>query len=109
MYHQQRDFTLPAQARTTLRKFPADVDPDGHAGTSPTPKRYFAWLLEALHESRRLEATRVIHRSRHLIAEEFFEQPKIVTVNSRTPEESNANADRDNSRADADRRALQEA
>jgi hypothetical protein len=68
MYHQQRDFTLPAQARTTLREFPADLDPDGHAGTSPTPKRYFAWLLEALHESRRLQAARVIRRHRHLVA-----------------------------------------
>jgi hypothetical protein len=66
-------------------------------------------IVEALHESRRLEARRVIHRYRHLMAEEFFEQPKIVAVNSGTTEESNANADRDNSRADADRRALQEA
>jgi hypothetical protein len=66
-------------------------------------------IVEALHESRRLEARRVIHRYRHLMAEEFFEQPKIVAVNSRTTEESNANADRDNPRADADRRALQEA
>jgi hypothetical protein len=79
------------------------------SGRPTTRKGLLARIVEALHESRRLEATRVIHRSRHLIAEEFFEQPKIVTVNSRTTEESNANADRDNSRADADRRAFQDA
>ena len=82
------------------------------AGASSRPTRrmgLLARIVEALHESRRLEARRVIHRYRHLMAEEFFEQPKIVAVNSRTTEESNANADRDNSRADADRRALQEA
>jgi hypothetical protein len=80
------------------------------ASTRPTRRKgLLARIVEALHESRRLEARRVIHRYRHLMAEEFFEQPKIVAVNSRTTEESNANADRDNSRADADRRALQEA
>ncbi|HEY0911587.1 MAG TPA: hypothetical protein VGD75_15285 [Bradyrhizobium sp.] len=82
------------------------------AGASSRPatrKGFLARIVEALHESRRLDAARVIHRYRHLIAEEFFEQPKIIAINSDTPEESNANADRDNSRADADRRALQDA
>jgi hypothetical protein len=80
------------------------------ASSRPTRRKgLLARIVEALHESRRLEATRVIHRFRHLIAEEFFEQPKILAVNSRTTEESNANADRNNSRADADRRALQDA
>jgi hypothetical protein len=82
------------------------------AGASSGPTRrkgIIARLVEALHESRRLEARRVIHRYRHLIAEESFEQPKIVAVNSGATEESNANADRDNSRVDADRRALQDA
>jgi hypothetical protein len=82
------------------------------AGASSRPTRrkvLLARIVEALQESRRLEARRVIHRCRHLIAEEFFEQPNILAVNSRTTEESNANADRNNSRADADRRALQDA
>jgi hypothetical protein len=80
------------------------------ASSRPTrPKGLFGRIVEALHESRRLEVMRVIHRHRHLIAEEFLEQPEIAAVNSDTTEESNANADRDNSRADADRRALQEA
>ena len=82
------------------------------AGASSRPTRHkglLARIVEALQESRSREARRVIHRCRHLIAEEFFEQPKILAVNSRTTEESNANADRNNSRADADRRALQEA
>ena len=82
------------------------------AGVSSRPaarEGLLARIVEALHESRRLEATRVIHRYRHLIVEEFFEQPKIIAINSDTPEESNTNADRDNSRADADRRALQDA
>jgi hypothetical protein len=80
------------------------------ASSRPTRRRgLLVRIVEALGESRRLEARRVIHRYRHLVAEDFFEQPKIVAVNSRITKESNVNADRDNSRADADRRALQEA
>jgi hypothetical protein len=80
------------------------------AGASSGPAKpngLLARIVEALHESRRLEAARVIHQYRHLIAEDFFEQPKIVVVDPRTTQESNANADRDNSRASSDRRALQ--
>jgi hypothetical protein len=80
------------------------------AFSRPTKRKgLLARLVEALHESRRLEARRVIHHYRHLMAEEFFEQPKIFAVNSGPMEESNANADRDNSRVDTDRRALQDA
>jgi hypothetical protein len=79
------------------------------SGRPTRRKGLLARIVEALHESRRLEAMRVIHRHRHLIAEEFLEQPEIAAVNSDTTEESNANADRDNSRADADRRAFQDA
>jgi hypothetical protein len=32
-------------------------------------------MIEALHFSRRLEATRVLRRYRHLIAEDFQDQP----------------------------------
>jgi hypothetical protein len=78
------------------------------SGRPTTRKGLLARIIEALHESRRLEAARVIHRSRHLIAEDFFERPTIAAT-SHTTEESNANADRDNSRADADRRAFQDA
>jgi hypothetical protein len=81
----------------------------GASSRPARPKGLLARIVEALQESRRLEAARVIHRYRHLIAEEFFEQPKAVAVDSGTTKESNANADRDNSRADANRRALQEA
>jgi len=80
------------------------------ASIQPTRRKgLLARIVEALRESRRLEARRVIHRYRHLIAEEFLEQPKIVAINSGPTEESNAYADRDNSRAHADRRALQDA
>jgi hypothetical protein len=81
------------------------------AGASSRPatrKGLLARIIEALHESRRLEAACVIHRFRHLIAEDFFERPTIA-ANTHTTEESSANADRDNSRADADRRAFQDA
>jgi hypothetical protein len=72
-------------------------------------KGLLARIVQALHGSRRIEARRVIHRYRHLIAEESYERPKFAAVNPCTTEESNADADRDNARVYTGRRALQDA
>jgi hypothetical protein len=66
MYHQQRDFTLP-EDHTELREFQAGLDVDANAGAARNRKGYFARLLNALHESRRLQAARVIRQYRHLV------------------------------------------
>ena len=61
MYH-QRDFIQLAENPTEP---PLDIN-DGPAARH---KSIFAAFLNALHESRRLKAKRVIHQNRHLIAE----------------------------------------
>jgi hypothetical protein len=62
MYHQRHDFTLPAEDRTGLHAFQTGF------GLAPARRGYFARLLNALHRSRRLQATRVIRQHRHLVA-----------------------------------------
>jgi hypothetical protein len=62
MYHQRHDFTLPAEVRTELHAFQTGF------GLAPTRRGYFARLLNALHRSRRLQASRVIRQHRHLVA-----------------------------------------
>jgi hypothetical protein len=68
MYHQRHDFILPADDRTELQAFQTGFDVDGNAGVARSRKGYFARLLHALHESRRLQAARVIRQYRHLVA-----------------------------------------
>jgi hypothetical protein len=72
-------------------------------------KGLFARMIEALHVSRRIEARHLIGRYRHLIAKDFRNRPKIAVVNSSTIEENKTDADRDNTRLHADRRALHHA
>jgi hypothetical protein len=67
MYHQQRSFTLLAEDQTAPRE--CQIDLGGKADVARDRKGYFARLLDALHQSRRLQAARVISQYRHLIAE----------------------------------------
>jgi hypothetical protein len=60
MYHQQRDFIQLAENPTEP---PADIT----VGPAATRKSFFAAFLDALHDSRRLKAERVIRQYRHLI------------------------------------------
>jgi hypothetical protein len=69
VYHQHRNFTLLAEDQTELQKFQTGFDLGGNAAAAPKRKGYFAWLLNALHEARRLQAARVIRQYRHLVAE----------------------------------------
>jgi hypothetical protein len=62
MYHQRHDFTLPAEDRTGLHAFQTGF------GLAPARRGYFARLLNALHRSRRLQASRVIRQHQHLVA-----------------------------------------
>jgi transposase len=51
--------------------------PAEHATSRPTPRKtIFTRMIEVLHFSRRLEATRVLRRYHHLIAEASQGQPK---------------------------------
>jgi hypothetical protein len=68
MYHQRRDFTLPADDRMELPAFQAGFNLGRNAGAARTRKGYFLRLLDALHQSRRLQATRVIRQHQHLVA-----------------------------------------
>jgi hypothetical protein len=69
MYLRQLDFTR-SEDLTEPREFETGSARDGNAGTAPKRKSYLALLLEALHESRRAQAARIIHQYRHLIADE---------------------------------------
>jgi hypothetical protein len=68
MYHQRRDFTLPAEDRTERPAFQTGFNLAVNAGAARTRKGNFARLLHALHQSRRLQATRAIRRHQHLVA-----------------------------------------
>jgi hypothetical protein len=67
MYHQQRNFALLAEDQTEPQEFSFDLG--RNAGVVRNRKGYFARLLNALHEARRLQAARVIRQYRHLVAE----------------------------------------
>jgi hypothetical protein len=77
MYHQRHDFTLPAEVRTELHAFQTGF------GLAPTRRGYFARLLNALHRSRRLQATRVIRQHQHLVAKrhDFEAADKVLKPN----------------------------
>jgi hypothetical protein len=77
MYHQRHDFTLPAEVRTGLHAFQTGF------GLAPTRRGYFARLLNALHRSRHLQATRVIRQHQHLVAKrhDFEAANKILKPN----------------------------
>ncbi len=60
MHHQQRDFIRPPEAPTEP---PLDLQ-----FPAARHKRFFGTFLDALLESRRLEARRILHRHEHLIA-----------------------------------------
>ncbi len=77
MYHQRHDFTLPAEDRTGLHAFQTGF------GLAPARRGYFARLLNALHRSRRLQATRVIRQHQHLVAKRqyFGAADKILKPN----------------------------
>jgi hypothetical protein len=67
MYHQRRDFTQLAENR---------AEPSLTFSGEPLTKRegFFAALLNALHESRRLQARRVFRQYQHLITKEHDNQ-----------------------------------
>jgi hypothetical protein len=69
MYPRRLNFTR-SQDLTEPREFATGSARDGNAGTAPSRKSYLALLLEALHESRRCQAARIIYQYRHLIADE---------------------------------------
>jgi hypothetical protein len=78
MYHQRHDFTLPAEDRTGLHAFQTGF------GLAPARRGYFARLLNALHRSRRLQATRVIRQHQHLVANrhDFAAANKVLKPNN---------------------------
>jgi hypothetical protein len=61
MYHQPLDLIRAAKDTTEP---PLNI----YAGPTAEPKSLFAGFLKALHESRRLQASRVLRRYEHLIA-----------------------------------------
>jgi hypothetical protein len=69
MYLRQLNFTW-SQALRSLTSSGQAPQEHGNAETAPSRKSYLALLLEALHESRRCQAMRIIHQYRHLIADE---------------------------------------
>jgi hypothetical protein len=69
MYLRQLNFTR-SQDLTEPDEFGTGSARYRNAGTAPSRKSYLALLLDALHESRRCQATRIIHQYRHLIADE---------------------------------------
>jgi hypothetical protein len=86
MYHQQRNFAL-AEDQTGLRAFQTGFDLERNAGVARNRKSYFARLLNALHEARRLQAARVIRQYRHLVAEGHdFEATNKVLKHGNTSE-----------------------
>ena len=76
---------------------------------SPARKSPIAWLLEALYVSRSREARRVIHRYRHLLAEDCHGRPRAVTSAAAQARECSANADRNKTPLRAIRRTLEDA
>jgi hypothetical protein len=67
-----------------------------------TRKGFFVRLLEALHRSRRREATRVLRRYRHLMAGQAQVRPPKPAPESRHTEKSSRNAHGNNAPAHAD-------
>jgi hypothetical protein len=69
MYLRQLNFARSQDLRnlTSSEQAPQEY---GNAGTAPSRKSYLALLLDALHESRRCQATHIIRQYRHLIADE---------------------------------------
>jgi hypothetical protein len=79
------------------------------AGRSPGRTSLIAWLLEALYVSRRREARRVIHRYRHLIAEDCRNSPALAASVAVQAREYKADADRDKTPLRANHRTLEDA
>ena|ERR1700761_4495028 len=78
-------------------------------GRSTTSQGLIGWLLEALYVSRSREARRVIHRYRHLLAEDCHGRPRAVTSAAAQARECSANADRNKTPLRAIRRTLEDA
>jgi hypothetical protein len=57
--------------RTDPQEFQTGSALSRNAGIAPSRKRHFAPLLDALHDSRRLQAASVLHQYRHLIAGDY--------------------------------------
>ena|ERR1700761_5009834 len=80
------------------------------SGRSTARNSLIGWLLEALYDSRSREARRVIHRYRHLLAEDVRARHEHVTsTTTAQTRECNANADRDKMPRRAIHRALEDA
>lgn len=69
MHHQQRDFTRSADDQIEMPEFRTGSTPGKNVGSAPSRNGFLAPLLDALHESRRLQAARIIHQYQDLIAE----------------------------------------
>ena len=76
MYHQQRDFIRPDESPT---------EPPLAINYRPAArhKAIFSAFLNALHESRRLQARRIVHQYEHLIAHTKERIPRALNRNSR--------------------------
>jgi hypothetical protein len=78
-------------------------------GPSIKRKSILARFIEALHISRRRQARYFIRRHRHLIASDCGARPMVIDFESRKPKESNANANRHQTSAVTNDRALADA
>jgi hypothetical protein len=79
------------------------------SGQSVRREGLIAWLLEALYVSRSREARRVIHRYRHLIADDCRGRPKVVASAAVQTMECKTDADRDKTPLRAIHRTLEDA
>ena len=82
---------------------------ESELGLRTKRKGFFAYLLEALHRSRRRNAIRVLRRYQHLIAEETQTNPASYLPQSRPTKKSSRNADRNSALVHAIRQARRNA
>jgi hypothetical protein len=81
----------------------------GETRSRATRKSVFAHLLEALHGSRRHDATRVLRRYRHLIVGQERIRPATPEPESRQTETASRNAHGNNPPVRTDRKAGRDA